>query len=210
MKRLFWDPCRLDQASNFETEISDQNRNLVFVGHGAQNDEAYLNKLGFSVATNKSVVRNMDTATLAGATKKSSVALQRLLLSLDLEPLNLHNAGNDAAYTLQALILMALHDYGDPGSVFSAVQARAGKLPPIVHSNIEAPHVFAGTAVEASLDPKIKSAVKPASGVAKGDPRHVQNPGRSKSQRKKDRSRLKRAMMSAPQGAAEAVDHLTT
>ncbi|KAK3708424.1 hypothetical protein LTR37_011520 [Vermiconidia calcicola] len=148
LHRIFLDPTNIHRAADFEMEALDQERNIIFAAHGLRNDRAFLNELGFSHLENSNVVRTMDTQILAGGTKKSPVGLQRLLLRLGLDPVNLHNAGNDAAYTLQALVIMALKDYERPGSIFPIPVARLDKLPPSKHTHIIAPHVYAGTAVD--------------------------------------------------------------
>ena len=145
LDRIFSDPAALVQAADFEVDLPKQRRNIIFVGHGLNNDKTFLNQLGFPLASVTSIARDMDTQIIAGRTKKTQVALQRLLLSLELQPVNLHNGGNDAAYTLQALILMAVKDRESPGSVFSALAAHVGKLPSAVRTGLQAPQVWAGT-----------------------------------------------------------------
>lgn len=100
-----------------------QKRNIVLVGHGLKNDTDYLKSLQFSPNAGGNVVRSLDTQVLAGSNKKMTVGLERLLRALDIEPLNLHNAGNDAAYTLQALVMMAVQQTASPGVYLAAVQA---------------------------------------------------------------------------------------
>ena len=144
LNRVFADPIELRKAADFDFEIKDEGRNVIFVAHGLRNDKEYLGQLKFSLDDVKNITRTFDTQRVAG-TKKTPVGLRRLLLSLALEPLNLHNAGNDAAYTLQSLIRMAFNDFNDPGVVFSSLEDMPKKLPPVVYSQTPAPHVWAGT-----------------------------------------------------------------
>ena len=146
LNRIFTNPARLLEAASFDVHIPDSECNVIFVGHGLKNEKIYLGKLGLSIAETDSIVRMVDVQNAAGATKKAQVSLQRLLLSLGIAPTNLHNGGNDAAYTLQALVLMAVKDRHDPGSVFSALAANSGKLPSVIYNNVKAPHVYGGTA----------------------------------------------------------------
>ena len=152
LSRVFMDPSRVHEAANFNVKIRDQGRNVIFVGHGLKNDKDYLKKVGFSLTEAKSLVRGMDTQSLGGGTQKSQLALRRLLLSLGLHPVNLHNGGNDAAYTLQALALMAFNEKQHPGSVSASLEAHAGKMPPEVRTNNKAPEVWAGTATKEDMD----------------------------------------------------------
>ena len=145
LKRIFLDPAQVLHAANFDTNIADKGRNIIFVAHGLRGDRKYLNRVGVSLNDMSNIARIIDTQRVAGSPKKSPVGLQRLLLSLGLEPVNLHNAGNDAAYTLQALILMAVRDYEDHGTLFSRIQQMPKKLPPEVYTQEAAPHIWSGT-----------------------------------------------------------------
>ncbi|EMC99445.1 hypothetical protein BAUCODRAFT_56010, partial [Baudoinia panamericana UAMH 10762] len=108
LKRLFAHPTHLPQLADFAvTPPTSEPRNVVFVAHGASNDTAYLKQLGFDMTADAEVIRTVDTQLLAGGSKKHGVSLHRLMLALEVEAVNLHNAGNDAAYTLQAMVLMA-------------------------------------------------------------------------------------------------------
>jgi len=111
LERVFSNPDHLSQAADISTPKQTQARSVVFVGHGLGNDDSYLSTLGFDTRNARNIVHKIDTQTIAGGSKKKSIGLKKLLQRLDLEHKNLHNAGNDAAYTLQALLLMvhALH-----------------------------------------------------------------------------------------------------
>lgn len=49
------------------------------------------------------VVATVDTASIGP--NKNAIGLKKLCQAMNMEPHSLHNAGNDAAYTLRALIL---------------------------------------------------------------------------------------------------------
>lgn len=106
-----------------ESELSLQPRKVILVGHGLKNDTDYLKSLGFSLAAYKNVTHKMDTQTLAGGSKKTQIGLERLILALGIKPDNLHNAGNDAAYTLQALLLIGYQHNADPSALQQAILA---------------------------------------------------------------------------------------
>lgn len=151
---IFADPTHLDRAADFslptttttttnKTNPDDPHpdpRPIIFVAHGAGNDTAYLQHLSFDLSNpqhtgNSRITLTLDTQKLSGSTKKSPLSLHRLLLCLHLHPKNLHNAGNDAGYTLQALLALAVNEYTDPGGF--AREVREGefkvgrKVPPV-------------------------------------------------------------------------------
>lgn len=145
LQRVFRYPTQLQQAAHLDVGLSDADRNVVFVAHGATNDTAYLKQVGFDLSAGANIARTCDTQKIAGS-KKRPVSLQRLLLSLGHEGVNLHNAGNDAAYTLQSLVVMALREFKAPGSVAAGLVKYAGKLRPAEMNSRVAPVVWAGTA----------------------------------------------------------------
>jgi hypothetical protein len=104
-------------------------RKLILVGHGLSNDTAYLNKLKFAPHAKGNIIQDIDTQKFAG-TKKQTVSLSRLMAGLGIDPENLHNAGNDAAYTLQALLLITVQHTKDPGAYIKAVAEAKGKVDP--------------------------------------------------------------------------------
>lgn len=146
LKRVFGHPSQLQQAGDFSATLSDPDRKVIYVAHGASGDNAYMKQVGFTLGADAEISRTMDTQVLAGGSKKNSIGLHRLLLSLGLDPVNLHNGGNDAAYTLQALVIMALKDLASPGSVFVDLAKVVGKVPPAQRTTRVAPQIWAGTA----------------------------------------------------------------
>ncbi|GAB7363449.1 hypothetical protein MBLNU230_g3723t1 [Neophaeotheca triangularis] len=123
LRRVFRAPGLLLRAHEpVEGEVesafaSAERREVVLVGHGLGNDRKYLRQLGFDLATAAPGLKTADTQVLAGSTKKVTVGLARLLKVLGVEARDLHNAGNDAAYTLWALVLKARMDFLKPGAV---------------------------------------------------------------------------------------------
>ncbi|KAK5166907.1 uncharacterized protein LTR77_007636 [Saxophila tyrrhenica] len=154
LRRIFSAPADILHAANLDKKLPTDCQDVVFVAHGLRNETKYLRGLGFPLngqGGRHRVVRCVDTQIVAGGTKKAHPSLQRLLRALKIEPVNLHNAGNDAVYTLHALISMAVMDYNKPGSVFAALQeANALKLPALKYNTNHAEHVYAGTATASS------------------------------------------------------------
>lgn len=103
-------------------------RNIILLGHAVSNDDAYLAQLGSSIfgkgntmsTTNPNMSRHqrvgssikerLDTAVLHQNLTKGAqpMSLQKICFELDIEPWNMHNAGNDARYTLEALIKLVV------------------------------------------------------------------------------------------------------
>ena len=104
-------------------------RKLILVGHGLSNDTAYLEKLHFAPHANGNIIQDIDTQRFVG-TKKKPVGLGRLMAGLGVSPENLHNAGNDAAYTLRALVLMTVQHTNNPGAYIKAVEEAKVKVDP--------------------------------------------------------------------------------
>ena len=100
-------------GSNIQPLVEDnpvQKRNIVLVGHETRSDIDYLLKIGYDVGNLSNVIEAIDTANLFRAHKheQNPRTLGAILLELQLVGWNLHNAGNDAAYTTQALIGICL------------------------------------------------------------------------------------------------------
>ncbi|KAL8673328.1 MAG: hypothetical protein Q9168_002252 [Polycauliona sp. 1 TL-2023] len=81
-------------------------RQLILVGHDIRMDIDYLRKLGYDVSNLSNLIEPLDTADLYRAWKhqQNPTKLGTILMEMEMIGWNLHNAGNDAAYTLQALI----------------------------------------------------------------------------------------------------------
>ena len=120
MDRVFSDPSRIHEACDFDTELSDVAPFIVLIGHDLKNDTDYLKKLDF---TPKHVEGKIDTQRLARISKKQPPGLKKLLTALSIDAKNLHNAGNDAAYTLQALIGVAVQEHHHPGEIVRKLKA---------------------------------------------------------------------------------------
>ncbi|OJD26297.1 hypothetical protein ACJ73_02326 [Blastomyces percursus] len=110
-------------------ENNTRPRNLIFVGHNAETDLAYLRKLGCKSfikpsTTNPVTPRPLDnnsielpnfidildTSILFRVLKRETEqpSLGKILVDLGITAWNLHNGGNDARYTMEALIGITL------------------------------------------------------------------------------------------------------
>lgn len=122
----------LNQIRNVLTEIFNNpagvdaptfdKRKIVLVGHDVKSDIDYLKNINFSPYASGRIVGSMDTLKLSGSSKSTTVGLERLLRGLGADPINLHNAGNDAAYTLQAIVMIAVQQTAQPGAYLKAIQ----------------------------------------------------------------------------------------
>ena len=80
-------------------------RNVIVVGHAWSNEDAYLRKLGdgFTLKSIGTVVAVVDTQ-IMNCDGCDLPSLSTLLYDIDISPENLHNGGNDAAYTTVACV----------------------------------------------------------------------------------------------------------
>lgn len=107
-------------------EYKTRDRNLIFVGHDAASDIAYLRKLGckiFDSMKNNAdgdsgkqtdfrphFLEIVDTNILFRVLKREMQpsSLNKVLLDLDIIGWYLHNAGNDARYTMEAMLAITV------------------------------------------------------------------------------------------------------
>lgn len=108
-----WGTAEKIPVTSMLSKINDclriyQNRSIVLVGHGVSNDLAALNALGFDFQENL-VIAKLDTYLLARDLQMGHLTLKNLLIELNCPcNLKLHNAGNDANFTLRALLLLGI------------------------------------------------------------------------------------------------------
>ena len=99
-------------------------RNIVLVGHNPAADIDYLAKIGYNVLKLDNLVETIDTASLWRAHKQEAqpTSLGNILYHLDIAGWNLHNAGNDAAYTLQAMLAIVVRDAAQRGKTEALIK----------------------------------------------------------------------------------------
>lgn len=85
-------------------------RKVVLVGHDVAADMKYLTEVGFDVT--RMISDRIDTSDLYKASRRDGrpSALSALLLHYGIAAKHLHNAGNDASYTLRVMVAIALDD----------------------------------------------------------------------------------------------------
>ena len=84
-------------------------RPVVLVFHDSASDIKFLDVLEYDVGEAKSVLEIVDTRDMYQQGLKASqpAGLERILAELNIPSRYLHNAGNDAVYTMQAMIGLA-------------------------------------------------------------------------------------------------------
>lgn len=94
-----------------DKRASSSNRPIVIVGHDIMQDVRYLQQIGIDILNRRGVLRTFDTAKLFRAfhhpTERNIRGLAAVLNHFDIEAWFLHNAGNDAVYTMWALLAIA-------------------------------------------------------------------------------------------------------
>jgi hypothetical protein len=96
---------------NNEHAQSQLTRPLILLGHDTKSDLGYLRLLGYDPASyNSTLLEALDTAAMYKVLKRESNApkLGNILVDLGLTGWHLHNAGNDARYTMEAMIGIAI------------------------------------------------------------------------------------------------------
>ncbi|KAE9379176.1 hypothetical protein N431DRAFT_397291 [Stipitochalara longipes BDJ] len=96
-----------------ETAFSHEDqpkRNIVLVGHDIGADINFLQTIGYNVHNLSNLLETADTAFMWRYLKREANPrnLGSILAELGIIGWNLHNAGNDAVYTLQAMVAIAI------------------------------------------------------------------------------------------------------
>ncbi|KAF2502691.1 hypothetical protein BU16DRAFT_533021 [Lophium mytilinum] len=101
-----------DHPAASASDDAAHKRNLIFLGHDAGNDVRYLQKLGFNPLSLPNMLEILDTADMYRAWKREANprSLGTILYEFDIAGWNLHNAGNDARYTLQCMMAIAVKE----------------------------------------------------------------------------------------------------
>jgi hypothetical protein len=88
------------------TDESDEKRNIILLGHDTLSDIRYLQQLGYDPVKEENILEVMDTAVMYRVWHRDQqpTKLGKILNDFDIIGWKLHNAGNDAVYTLQAML----------------------------------------------------------------------------------------------------------
>ena len=98
IQQMFYVPDERD-PNNF--------RNIVLVGRGSSNDLATLRRRGLEVLDINTIVANFDTLYMSNMILGRWASLMSFVDDLKIPYAKLHNAGDDARFTLQALLMLA-------------------------------------------------------------------------------------------------------
>ncbi|KAF1344164.1 hypothetical protein BDV97DRAFT_403110 [Delphinella strobiligena] len=98
-----------DQITN--SDIAEC-RNIVFLGHDTQQDVQYLQKIGYDINNLSNLLEFQDTASMyrVFSQEPNPRNLGHVLYVCEVEAWNMHNAGNDAVYTMQAMLGLCIKD----------------------------------------------------------------------------------------------------
>ncbi|KAI9770088.1 MAG: hypothetical protein M1840_003538 [Geoglossum simile] len=101
-------------------------RNIILLGHDVCGDIDYLKLLGYNPLNLSNLIEILDTSTMYRFLKREQNPrrLGAILADLDIMGWNLHNAGNDAAYTLQALLALTIKATTDKDTDWAEEQKR--------------------------------------------------------------------------------------
>jgi hypothetical protein len=145
LRRIFRNPTQMSDSARFDLEISDTQRDVIVVGHGLDNDDKYLRHLGFSISSVSNIIGNIDTQKIARP--KPPIGLQALLSALSIDAVNLHNAGNDAVYTMQAFVKIAALASDEPGRLAELIRNVQVKPLGRYDLSIKASNTWEGSAI---------------------------------------------------------------
>ncbi|KAJ4992814.1 QDE-2-interacting protein [Stagonosporopsis vannaccii] len=89
-----------------------ETRNTIFLGHDTLGDVRYLQHLGFDPLKIDGLLEALDTAVMYRVWRRelNPTALGRILNDFDIAGFGLHNAGNDAVYTVQAMLAICVRE----------------------------------------------------------------------------------------------------
>jgi hypothetical protein len=112
---------------------SGEQRKLILLGHDTLSDINYLQQLGFDPLTLPNLFETQDTATMYRVWRREQqpTKLGSILYDFDIPGFNLHNAGNDAVFTVQAMLGICVREAtirGSPESKSMREEQLAAKL----------------------------------------------------------------------------------
>lgn len=95
-----------------------EKRNIIFLGHDTLGDVRYLQNLGFDPMKVENLLEALDTAVMYRVWRREQnpTSLGRILYDFDIPGYKLHNAGNDAVFTVQAMLGICVREASIRGS----------------------------------------------------------------------------------------------
>lgn len=108
----------------FGTKNEEEVRKVVLVGHDVGQDINYLRQIGVNVTNIGGIIDTVDTAEMYRVKNKDPNArsLGSILYEFDFTGWNLHNAGNDAVYTMWAMLAICVKNASERESEKAAVE----------------------------------------------------------------------------------------
>ncbi|KAI9679828.1 MAG: hypothetical protein M1817_004842 [Caeruleum heppii] len=96
---------------------SAEKRTIILLGHDITADLTYLRTVGYDPFTLPNLLEVLDTSTLYRSLKQEPniASLGTVLYELGIMGWHLHNAGNDAVYTMQSMLAICLRDLVEKG-----------------------------------------------------------------------------------------------
>ncbi|TVY83911.1 hypothetical protein LSUE1_G001009 [Lachnellula suecica] len=135
--------CGPAHLLNSIEKLVDRTRNIILVGHGLIKDHRVLKALGFDFKTSISGIldtQQMAYAILGKPEDRGSLRLKGVLEKLDCTFEGYHSAGNDANFTLRALLLLAVEDYsGHEESLDDGMKKRLENIKALGRSQLPIP-----------------------------------------------------------------------
>lgn len=103
-------------------EDPQNKRNIVLLGHDIEQDVQYCHKLGFSVLGRGNMFATLDTKAMYQAYTRDPIprGLGAIMNDFDFAAWHLHNAGNDAVYTIWAMLATCVRDAAERGTAEAA------------------------------------------------------------------------------------------
>jgi DNA polymerase III epsilon subunit-like protein len=127
LERLFQDPTQVENLLGTWIAPEGEPREVILVGHDLRADIDFLKHVKFDIRSAKNVIATADTHRING--KSSQTSVKRLLKTLQFDSVEdleqqqwLHNAGNDAVWTMKALVAMARVEMMNPGTLRPAIE----------------------------------------------------------------------------------------
>lgn len=96
-----------------------EKRSIVLLGHETLGDVRYLRALGYDPTRMNNLLEALDTAVMYRVWRReqNSSSLARILHDFNIRDYKLHNAGNDAVFTVQAMLAICVREASMRGSI---------------------------------------------------------------------------------------------
>lgn len=101
-----------DRLLDAQKPDHQEKRNIIFLGHDTLTDVRYLQKLGFDPLVLPNLLEAQDSASIYRTWKREEQIskLSKILQDFQIDHFGLHNAGNDAVYTVQSFLAICVRE----------------------------------------------------------------------------------------------------